>query len=228
MTTLTQKDIEILEAIDSPTVANVIETYNLRLRNEGYTDGTIKNRLPKLQSMVGYAFTMQMRTTKPPVKGLYYPDRSDWWDILAALPKPRILVIQNTDDNPMQGSVAGGVHGSIFKALGCIGIVTNGAVRDLPSLDAMHLYVYSGSVVPSHAYSHIIDVGVPINIGGLEIKNGDLLHGDVHGIVNIPHNIAHEIPDAAIKVMKHEREIQQFCNSDSFSIEKLRRMIQKF
>jgi regulator of RNase E activity RraA len=228
MTILTASELEVLEALDTPTVANVIETFNLRLRNEGYTDGSLHCRFPKLQSMVGYAVTMQMRTTKPPVKGLSYPNRSDWWEILLSMPNPKILVIEDTDHIAGQGSVAGGVHGSIFKALGCVGIVTNGAVRDLPTLEALKLHIYSGSITPSHAYAHIIDVGVPVSIGGTIINHGDLLHGDMHGLVNVPKTIASAIPQAAIKAINHEREIEHFCASDSFSVEKLRRMIETF
>ncbi|OYW71888.1 MAG: hypothetical protein B7Z37_26525 [Verrucomicrobia bacterium 12-59-8] len=228
MTPLTASELEALSALDSPTVSNVIETYNLRLRNEGYTDGSILCRFPKLQSMVGYAVTMQMRTTKPPVKGLSYPNRSDWWDILLSMPSPKILVIEDTDKLVGQGSVGGGIHGSIFKALGCVGIVTNGALRDLPTLEALRLHAYSGSITPSHAYAHIVDVGVPVTIGGMEIETGDLLHGDMHGIVGIPQSIARDIPQASIRAINHEREIENFCASESFSVERLRQMIEKF
>lgn len=222
---LTSAELETLAALSTPTVCNAIEAFNIRLRNEGYMDGTIVNRLPKLQSMVGYAVTVQMRTDKPPVKGFSYPDRSDWWDLIASSPSPRIIVIQDTDKLPGAGSVTGEIHASIFKALGCIGIVTNGAVRDLDAIDAMQLYVYSGSVVPSHAYAHIIDIGMPVEIGNMTIENGELLHGDRHGIVKIPLKIASDLHAAALKILNRERSISRFCNSPEFSVQKLREMV---
>ncbi len=178
--------------------------------------------------MVGYAVTMRMRTDGPPPKGSTYPNRNDWWDMIASLPSPKIMVIKDDDKYVGVGSLAGEVHGAIFKALGCTGIVTNGAVRDLEALGKIGLHVYSGSLSPSHAYAHMIDVGEPVELFGHTIKSGDLLHGDQHGIVNIPHHIAPNVHLAALKILQHEREIVEFCTSPEFSIEKLREMVGAF
>jgi len=225
---ITAAELEMLAALSTPAVCNAIETFNIRLRNEGYMDGSIMNRLPKLQPMIGYAVTVRMRTDKPPVKGFTYPDRNDWWDMIAASPGPKIIVIQDTDKLPGAGSVTGEVHASVFKALGCVGIVTNGAVRDLDALDAMKMHVYSGSVVPSHAYAHVVDIGVPVQIGNMTIENGELLHGDRHGIVKIPLAVAADIPAAALEILNRERGIVSFCASPEFSVEKLREMVTRW
>lgn len=217
---LTAAQIEQLASLTTPTVANAIETFKLRLRTEGYTNCNISNRLPRPQPMIGYAVTMRMRTDGPPTKGMSYPDRSDWWDMVAGLPSPKVLVIQDEDKPAGLGSAGGEIHGAIFKALGCVGIVTNGAVRDLDALDAMRMHVFSGSVCASHAYAHVISIGTPVEIGGLTVNSGDLLHGDQHGIVTIPHAIA-----AAHKILQHERTIINLCTSPDFSIDKLRRVV---
>jgi 4-hydroxy-4-methyl-2-oxoglutarate aldolase len=225
---LTPVQLEALASLSTPAIANAIETFKIRLRNEGYINNVIVNRLPKLRPMAGYAVTMRMRTDGPPSKGMTYNERSDWWDTIAALPSPKIMVIQDADKYVGVGSLAGEVHGAIFKKLGCIGIVTNGAVRDLDALEAMGLHVYSSHLCPSHAYAHIIDVGEPVELFGHTIKSGDLLHGDQHGIVNIPHQIAADLHMAALKILQHEREIIQFCASPEFSLEELRTMVGAF
>jgi regulator of RNase E activity RraA len=138
------------------------------------------------------------------------------------------MVIQDADKYIGVGSLAGEVHGAIFKKLGCIGIVTNGAVRDLCALNAMEMHVYSGHLSPSHAYAHIIDVGAPVELFGHTIKSGDLLHGDRHGIVSIPLSIAADVHIAALKLLQHESRIIEFCNAPDFSIEKLREMVAAF
>lgn len=222
---LSDAQFEALASLSTPTVANAIETFKVRLRTEGYANGTIINRLPKPLPMLGYAVTMKMRMDGPPTKGMSYPDRSDWWDTVASLPNPKVLVIQDEDKPAGIGSTAGEIHGAIFRALGCIGIVTNGAVRDLEALDAMHMHVFSGSLCPSHAYAHIVNIGMPVEIGGLTIESGDLLHGDRHGLVNIPRSIAPEIHIAALKILQHERNVIQLCTSPDFSIDKLRRTV---
>lgn len=228
MSGLSIQQLEALAALSTPTVANAIETFKLRLRNEGYINDTLKCRFPALGSMVGYAVTMKMHTDGPPPRGSTYPNRSDWWDTIALLPNPKIMVIQDADKYVGAGSLAGEVHGAIFKALGCIGIVTNGAVRDLDALDAMGLHTYSGYVSPSHAYAHIIDVGNPVEICGHKIKSGDLLHGDKHGIVNIPHDIAADIHIASLQILQHERRIIDYCSSPDFSLDVLREMVVAF
>lgn len=223
---LSPEDLAGLSELDTPTIANVIETFNLRLRNEGYTDSSITCRFPHLKPMVGYALTLRMRAHQPPVKGRIFADPSDWWDKLEDLPKPRIAVIQDLDDPRGAGALAGTVHGAIFKMLGCVGIVTNGAVRALPSLGAAGLQVYSGSVCASHAYAHVIDFGAPVEIGGLAITQGDLLHGDLHGIIKIPQSIAGQIPEHARRALQHENDVKQLCTATRLSLEQLRRAIE--
>ena len=223
---LSPGDLKSLTEYDTPTIANVIETFNLSLRNEGYTDSSVACRFPQLKPMVGYALTLRMRSYQPPVKGHIYADPSDWWEKLGDLPKPRIAVIQDLDNPCGAGALAGAVHGAIFKMLGCVGIVTNGAVRALPSLGGSGLQVYSGSISPSHAYAHVIDFSASVHIGGLSIAQGELLHGDMHGIVKIPLYIADQISERAEKVVQHESDIKQLCATTGLSLDELRRAIE--
>ncbi len=228
MTQLTEQEMRALQSLDTPTVANAIETFRLRLRNEGYINSAAVNHFPRAKPMLGYAVTMKMHTDGPPHKGSTYPDRSDWWDTIASLPNPKVMVLQDADKYVGIGSLAGEIHASIFKALGCTGIVTNGAVRDLAALDASGLHVYSGHISPSHAYAHIISVGAPVELYGQTIHSGDLLHGDAHGIVIIPPEIAAAIPVAAATIREHERAIIDFCASPDFSVQRLREMVVAF
>lgn len=229
MQTLTDVQLEMLKSLTTPTVANAIESFNVRMRNEGYTDQSIHQRLcvrtSRILPMVGYAVTAKVRTAQPPMRGTHYPDRNDWWNILQSAPKPKIMVIQDIDKVPGNGSVCGGIHGIIFKTLGCAGIVTNGAVRDVPELEKQQLAVFSGGVSPSHAYAHIVEIGTPVEIGGMHINNGDLLHGDQHGIVNIPLSIAADIYAHAQIQLAHELKVINYCHTPGFSVEKLRELV---
>jgi len=222
---LSPHEIENLRAIDTPTIANAIESFNLRMRDEGYTDQSVICRSSQVQAMVGYAVTLQMRSATSPTHGTHYLDRSDWWRKLEEIPAPRILVIQDMDSPCGAGALAGAAHGAIYKTLGCIGIATNGALRDIPDLAALELHVYSGSLVASHAYAHIIEIGMPVVIGGLAIQAGDLLHGDVHGIVSIPRAITGQIRERAVKSKQHENAIRQFCTSPEFSLAGLQHLL---
>ena len=112
----------------------------------------------------------------------------------------------------------GEIHATIGLALNCVGCVTNGAVRDLPAVEAMGFHLFAGSVAVSHAYAHIIEFGEPVEIGGLKILSGDLIHGDRHGVLTIPLS-RRKTPGEAAKIHEEERELIEFCRPRQFSLE---------
>jgi len=195
------------------------------MRNEGFVYGTARCRFPTLGSMVGYAATGHIRTATPPMTHRCYYDRMDWWKYVASLPEPRVMVLQDTDHNPGLGAFVGEIHASIGVALKCVGCVTNGAVRDLPAVEALGFQLFAGSVSVSHAYAHIIDFGEPVEIGGLKIHSGDLMHGDRHGVLTVPLKIAADVHGEAAKILAAERTLTELCCSPKFSLEELAKQI---
>jgi regulator of RNase E activity RraA len=153
--------------------------------------------------------------------GRCYYDRMDFWDYVATFPEPRVIVVQDVDNAPGVGALMGEVHASIALAMKCVGFVTNGAVRDLRAVKALRFHLFSGSVAVSHAYAHLIEFGEPVEIGGLKIKSGDLIHGDCHGVQTIPPEIVSQIPQEAERIVSSERELIQFCRSPQFSLKGL-------
>jgi regulator of RNase E activity RraA len=151
-----------------------------------------------------------------------YPDRTDWWDYVLSLPAPRIVVVQDVGTRPGLGSLVGAVHMNILRALDTVGVVTNGSVRDIPAAETAGFHFFAGSVSVSHAYVHITEIGQPVEIGGLEIKSGDLLHGDLHGLQSIPLDLAPQIPAVAARIIASEQRLIALCRSPGFSLEKLR------
>jgi regulator of RNase E activity RraA len=115
----------------------------------------------------------------------------------------------------------GEIHARICRALDCVAYVTNGAVRDLPGIEALGFQLYAGSVSVSHAYAHVVEFGAPVEIGGLRVSTGDLLHGDLHGVHMIPRQIACELPRVAEQVLVQERELFELCDKKNFSIDLL-------
>jgi 4-hydroxy-4-methyl-2-oxoglutarate aldolase len=155
-----------------------------------------------------------------------YYDRRDWWDYVASLPEPRVMVLQDVDHQPGVGAFVGEIHAAIGTALNCAGCVTNGAVRDLPAVEALGFQVYARHTSVSHSYAHIIEFGEPVEIDGLKISSGDLLHGDRHGTIIIPLAIASEIPETASRIHREERELIEFWGSGHFSLQELSQRIQ--
>lgn len=222
---LSEHEFNELAALDPCAVSNAIERFGLQLRNEGYTEGEIICRFPQLPPILGYACTLQVRSSAPPSKGKVYFENTHWWDALLALPEPRILVLQDMDRHPGVGALVGEVHAEILRALGCIGVVTNGAVRDIERVKSLDFQMYSGTLSVSHSYSHIVHVGVRVQIGGLEINPGDLLHGDRHGLVRVPRELAGRIPATVKALRQKEEQIIAYCHSPDFSIEGLRSLL---
>lgn len=224
-TALTAKQLEDLRRIDACTLANAIETFGERLRNEGFVDHSLGCLFPKLPPVVGYAATIRIRGSSPPTAAVPFSDRTDWWDYILSLPAPRIVVVQDMAARPGLGSLLGAVHVNILRALGCVGAVTNGSVRDIPAIENLGFQVFAGGVCISHAYIHIVEFGAPVEIGGLKINSGDLLHGDLHGVQDIPEDIAPQIPAVAAEITRKERALIQLCQSPNMTPEKLRAAI---
>jgi regulator of RNase E activity RraA len=219
--TIDESVLDALRSIDTCVVSNAIETFQLRLRNTGFADARIRCIFEDFPPLVGYAATARLRTGAPPMSGSTYRDQADWWNSILDVPAPRIVVLEDMDKPPGVGAFLGDMHAAILRALGCVGFVTDGAVRELPRVREAGLQLFAGNVAVSHAYAHIFDLGSVVKIGGLEVKQGDLLHGDRHGILTIPIQIAAEIPGVAGRLQAEEQRIIDFCRSREFSVEKL-------
>ena len=224
---LTEGELDALRQFDTCMVANAVETFNVRLHNTGFTNASIHCMFEDAPPMVGYAATARLRSGQPPMVGSSFRDRADFWNSILEIPAPRILVLEDKDSPPGRGAFVGDMHSAVLKALGCIGYVTNGAVRELPSVRAIGIQLFAGSVAVSHAYAHIFDVGAAITVGGMEVRPGELLHGDRHGVLAIPAEIAAAIPAVAAEIQRAEQSVIDFCRSSAFSVAKLGEVIKK-
>ena len=218
---LPRECLENLRRFDTCTLSNAIERLRVRPRNEGFVIGAARCRFPSLAPVAGYAVTGRLRSSMPPVQGGWYYEQIEWWRYLASVPAPRIVVMQDADPMPGTGALFGEVHARICKALECSAFVTNGAVRDLPGIEALGFQLFAGSVAVSHAYAHVVEFGSVVEIGGLRISSGDLLHGDLHGVHLIPKQIACDLPAAAEDVRQQEQELFQLCQQKNFSVDVL-------
>ncbi len=202
---LTNSDFQRLRQLDTCTASNAIERLNARPRNEGSASGAaVRCLFPHFPPMLGYAVTGRMRSTTAPVAGRAYHENLHWWRYLTSIPEPRVMVIEDVDEKPGLGALVGELHAVIGHALNCVGYVTNGSVRDLPQVEAVGFHLFAHSVAVSHMYAHVAEYGKPVEIGGLEISPGDLVHGDRHGVHIIPLSIAPEVPRMAAQILREE------------------------
>ena len=220
MESLDPSVLERLRTFNTPTIANAIEVFNVRPRNEGFMRPEIKCVFPRLGVMVGYAVTVKIRSVAPAPKGAAIHPSVHWQDILK-VPAPRVAVVEDLDDPPGLGSLWGEVNANMHRAMGCVGAVTNGSVRDLDEVEPLGFHFFAGHIAVSHAYVHMVEVGTPVRVGGLTVRPGDLLHGDRHGVTSIPLDLAVRIPEGVKTVDTMERQIINYSQSPEFSVEGL-------
>src|SRR6266536_3232108 len=221
MPSLTTPQIEALRKITSPSVANAIETFKVRPREEANLSSDIRALFAEMGPMVGYAVTALIRAERGPIEG-HRASVFGWWDFVQTIPAPRVIVVHDLDDPRGQGAQWGEVQANIHRALGCAGVITDGSVRDLDEVRGLGFQFAAAHVSVSHAWVHMVDFGIPVKVGGLWIKPGDLIHADQHGATTIPHDIADKIPKAVAEVEADERQIISVCQSPGFTAQKLK------
>ena len=188
MTAPTKSQLEFLQSIDTPTVCNLVEIVAPERRGHGYTVRHLHCPFPDLPPIVGFAKTVTFKAKdKVPLgEAGYMQKRLDYLDYIASSPQPAIMVMEDLDGEYVgYGAFWGEVQSNVHKALGALGVVTSGSIRDIPMI-APGFQMLAGSIVPSHAYVHVVDYGIDVNVHGMATKSGDLIHADRHGAVVVP------------------------------------------
>ena len=225
MSVLTPELIDAYRRLNGADVCNAIETFDVRLRNEGFADGRLQCLHRDLPPVVGHAVTARVRCSTPPPVGQRYHDRTDWWHYIVSVPAPRIVVVQDVDDRPGFGAFVGGVHATILQALGCVAYATNGSVRDVQAVHEFGFRFFAASVSISHAFAHIVDFGEPVEVAGLPVSSGDVLFGDCDGLLSVPMDTVARVPAVASEMALAEEKVMAFCRSSGFSLDGLRELV---
>ena len=223
MSALTEEELTALRRVSSPTVANAVETFRVRPRSEGVTRAGAKCFFPEYGTLLGYACTATIMSGQPapPQRRV---SRTDYWHYTRMQPGPKVTVVQDLS-SAQGGAYWGEVNANIHLALGSLGVITNGLVRDLPEVQRTGFHLFAGGESVSHGYAHLEDYNRPVEIFGMTVNPGDLIHADRHGAVVIPLAIARELAAAAIRIEREERVMIDLCRSKDFSIEKLDKLI---
>ncbi len=212
MSTISPEVLEKLRKYDTPTVCNVIELFQIRPQNTGYMDGRIQACFPDLPPMVGFATTATFRSRELGSDQESYSSIDKQVAAFEEIEGPPVVVFQDLDD-PCVGATFGEVLCTTFQAYGAQGIITSGAGRDLDQVKPLNFPAFSNGIICSHGYPQIPTINVPVNVGGVLIQPGDLLHGDLNGVTTIPKEIASEVADACDDFMKAEDAILNYVRS---------------
>jgi len=132
-------------------------------------------------------------------------------DLFEQLDGPAVVVYQDLDDPPA-AAVFGEIMCTTYRTFGAVGLVTNGAGRDLDQVRALDFPVFTGSTISAHGYCRTLHVGQQVRVGGLVVNQGDLLHGDLSGVTGIPLDIATEVAEAAVEFVAAEAIVLDYLN----------------
>ena len=219
---LSAETLDALRRIDSATVANAIEHFNVRDPATGYASLELRCQFPDQQPMVGFAVTATQDTTSA---GDDRPMRlHEVMDMVHAAPKPVILAVQYTGADRLRSCLAGDMFCSALQKLGAVGIVTDLGSRDFHGIQqrAPGFQLFCPGAVVSHGYGAYTNLDVTVSIYGLTIQPGDLLHGDANGVVKIPLAVAEDVVVQAQRVLATETSYFDFLASGQYSYEGLK------
>ena len=213
--------LALLQRVDTPTVCNAIEVAQGKRGFDAYTKGTMQCSAPG-RSMVGFARTAKIAGREAPTEA---PDvirarRLDYFRNMAEGPRPAIAVLEDVDYPNCVSAWWGEVHTNVHKGLGLNGALTNGVMRDLGDL-AKGFPVVAGSIGPSHAFVHVRELGTPVNVFGMTVNQGDLVHADQHGGLVIPPEVIPDLKAAIEKMWAGEQIILGPAKEPDFDLDKL-------
>ena len=219
MSKISKKILKDLRALDTPTVCNALEIICPDKRDRGFSVIPFFCVRPKLPSIVGYARTARYRSMKRPVQA---SDIDGYYTYIAeGGPLPSVAVIEDMDESPGYGAFWGEVNTNVHYGLGCVGVITNGSVRDIPD-SHKKFQMLAGMTNPAHAWSYIVDWGVEVTVHGMEVNSHDLIHADMHGAVVIPEEFADKVLEVAKKISIRENILISASQKPGFNIDKLR------
>ena len=219
----TLAELTALTAFDTPTICNALEVVLPESRARGYTTRPAVCGFPALKPIIGYARTARIRAKSPPAAGAAAVRdlRHDYYRYIDAGPKPSLVLIEDLDGSDAgYGAFWGEVQSAIHLGLGALGVVTNGSVRDLDAW-APGFQLLAATIGPSHAYVNLVDFGGEIEVLGMRVRSGDIVHADRHGAVVIPRNALRDLPAAVARVAQREARILAVARAPGCTAEKL-------
>ena len=218
---LSVEQLEELQSVDSPTVANAIEAFRVRDDTQGFMGMEVRCLTPEFGVMLGYAVTATADSMAP---GRSRDRRGHMrlFEAIAASAKPAVLVIHDVGPSRSHACFLGDVIASLSRRLGAIGIVTDGGVRDLDGVRPLGFHVFAAGLVVAHGTFNIIDVGTPVELSGALVHPGDLIHADPSGVTTVPLEVAEKVYEQCQKVRERETGLRDYAHSREFSLEGLR------
>jgi len=208
---------DLLKSVDTPTVCNAIEVAQGQRGFNGFTRGTMLCSAPDELAMVGFARTAKIAAVEPPTEAadVIKARRMDYYRYMASADGPAVAVVEDLDFPDCIGAYWGEINATVHKGFGLAGTLTNGVMRDLGDLPEGYPIV-AGSIGPSHGFVHVRDIDTPVDIFGMSVAPGDLIHADRHGALVIPPDVIADLESAIVKLLETERLVLEPARGEGF------------
>ena len=220
----TSNPIEYLKTVDTPTLVNAIELLRVRPNREGFTPLQLRCLFPEFGRMCGYAVTAQVESISQ-TEPLDMQGFVDLYKLVEASPKPAVVVLQEIGGYADYAAHCGEVMATFFTRLGAVGLVSDCGVRDLPEVRALGFHYFARGSVASHGNFRIVRSGVPVQVLGMEVRPGEILHGDENGLISVPEDGLELLPAKVEEIRVRERKIMDFVKSPAFTLDGFRDMV---
>ncbi len=213
-----------LEKFDTPTICNALEMIDANRKNFGYTRESFFCLRPNMHPIAGLAKTATMRSLGPSEKNTAQlkQERVQYYKYVYEGDYPKILILQDLDGlNRGHGPFFGEFNTRVHKFLGCVGVVTDSSIRDYQNLPE-DIQILSAGLKPSHGNVHIVNYDSQVNVNGMIVTPGDVVHADIHGAVTFPVELIEQVILNAELFMESEAPVINACkNSKDLTFEKL-------
>lgn len=204
MKVLNHSELLKLKRWNTPTIYNGWEQITgYDAGKDGFNPEETTDFMPQMGPMVGYAVTVKIEPGNP-----VHKQKTGVWEAyreyIASVPVPKIVVVQDLNKPATYGSFWGEVNSNVHKALGCVGTITDGAIRDLDEMMNAGFKALARRLCVGHAYSTPVEWGCEVEVFGRKIQPGQLIHADKHGFLVIPAEDEEKLLDAAIFMDNNE------------------------
>ncbi|MDF2715246.1 MAG: dimethylmenaquinone methyltransferase [Paenibacillus sp.] len=186
-----------LKRWNTPTVYNGWEAITKHDITKGFNMEETRDYMPQMGAMIGYAVTVQIEPGNPQHPKSNPNAWNDYRQYVAGIPGPKIVVVQDLDAPRVIGAFWGEVNSNIHRSLGCVGTITDGAIRDLDEMTNAGFKALARTMCVGHAYSTPVRWGCEVEVFGCTVRPGQLIHADKHGFIAIPHEDERRLLEAA-------------------------------
>ncbi len=216
--------LQQLQEFDTALLANTVGYIDAAPVHEFYMGGSIASVTPTLGPTVGVAMTCEVDSSSP-------GNVADWepyYEQVREMEKsgvPIVWVAKCVGSRPDHECVLGDGMAKILHSAGCVGIVTDGGVRDIEGLITVPFAAYSKGRTIHHTAVRFPRINIPIQIGGITVNPGDIIHANIGGVIKLPRKNLEKLPALAVEMKAFESDVHRVWRETGVTLDQKRKWV---